>query len=136
MMQKLYLLTFTCYNATIKDSRMKTFFYITMIIGLLINPIITMLCFSVYLYVKAIKYSLNNIMYGFNDDALFTFNNINYSTPYASFNNKTVNEGFFIHAGKENWDGLAANLSCPEVEKVFLPEDAEEQFRGIIKHSL
>lgn len=113
---------------------MKTLLTLLIVLGFIIIPIVTLFFGAIFLYVKAIMYSVDKTLGRINGGNKISFNNINYSTPYASFTNNR-NSSFFNTNYLNNWEDFAPIISFPEAEKLHLDEKTEQQFKMIIRNS-
>jgi hypothetical protein len=118
----------------LRQDFMKTLLTLLIILGILILPIITLFAGAIFLYVKALAYSVNKTLDNLNGGNIIAFNNINYSTPYASFMNKT-NDSFLTQRSYNNWEDFTTLVSFPEAEKIHLDDETETQFKLIIRNS-
>lgn len=113
---------------------MKTLITISIILGILIIPIITLFAGAIFLYTKAITYSVNKTLDNIYSGNNISFSNINYLAPQASFLNSR--EIKLKPNSNNDWSELAAKFSAPELEKTFVSKEFEEKFIHIIRESM
>ena len=104
---------------------MKILSITAIILMILFLPVLGMLVAAVWLYMKALAYSLGRLS--------SRFDNINYIFPPASYNNETNVEKI---VDSSQWDVFLAQHTIPDVERTFLSEEEEQTFATIIQNGL
>lgn len=109
---------------------MKTFIFTLVFVVFLMLPLFVALALSIYLYLKAIKYSVDRMTETETSASMYGFSHINYSAPNFTFQPKHQKYSLFNKEHEEY-----GKLQTPYVEKTYLTEEENMQFNLIIKNS-